>query len=133
MTGEQKRVLTVLLIPTFVALLAVSSINVVLPTLRTDLHASTAGIQWIISGYTLVFGILLVPAGRAGDVVGRARLFVIGLTLFGLGSLGAGLAPSILLLNMARVVMGIGSGLLNPQVTGMIRARTKRVLRMKRV
>ena len=120
MTDEQKRTLAVLLVPTFVSLLAVSSINVVLPTLRTDLHASTAGIQWIISGYTLVFGILLVPAGRAGDVLGRARLFTIGLALFGLGSLGAGLAPSILLLNAARVVMGIGSGLLNPQVTGMI-------------
>lgn len=120
MTDEQKRTLAVLLVPAFVSLLAVSSINVVLPTLRTDLGASTAGIQWIISGYTLVFGILLVPAGRAGDVLGRARLFVVGLALFGLGSLGAGLAPSILLLNMARVVMGIGSGLLNPQVTGMI-------------
>lgn len=84
------------------------------------MNPSTTGIQWIVSGYALVFGILLVTAGRAGDIFGRGRLFVAGLTLFGLGSLGSGLAPDIVWVNLARLVMGVGSGLLNPQVSGMI-------------
>ena len=99
-----------LLIPAFVTLLAVSSVNVILP----------AGLQLVVSGYSLVFGVVLVPAGRAGDVMGRGRIFVIGMILFGVGSLASGLAPDIVTLNLARVVMGVGSGLLNPQVAGMI-------------
>ena len=66
------------------------------------------------------FGAVLVAAGRAGDLLGRGWLFLAGLVVFGLGSLLAGLAPSPLLLNLARIVMGIGSGLLNPQGIGMI-------------
>ena len=85
-----------------------------------SLDAGTSGLQWIISGYALVFGVLLVPAGRAGDVWGRGRLFVTGLVVFGAGALLAGLAQGIVGLNLARLVMGVGSGLLNPQVSGMI-------------
>ena len=109
-----------LLIPAFVTLLAVSSVNVILPAVSQDLSAGTAGLQLVVSGYSLVFGIVLVPAGRAGDVMGRGRIFVIGMILFGVGSLASGLAPDVVTLNLARVVMGVGSGLLNPQVAGMI-------------
>ena len=109
-----------LLIPAFVTLLAVSSVNVILPAVSQDLSAGTAGLQLVVSGYSLVFGVVLVPAGRAGDVMGRGRIFVIGMILFGVGSLASGLAPDIVTLNLARVVMGVGSGLLNPQVAGMI-------------
>jgi len=84
------------------------------------LEAGSSGLQLVISGYALVFGILLVPAGRAGDVLGRGRLFAVGMFIFGVGSLASGLAPNIVSLNLARLVMGVGSGLLNPQVTGMI-------------
>ena len=119
-TPEQRRILPVLLIPAFVSLLAVSSVNVILPAIAASVPTSTGGLQLVVSGYSLVFGVLLVPAGRAGDVVGRGRLFVAGLVLFGLGSLAAGVAPSILALNLARVLMGVGSGLFNPQVTGLI-------------
>ncbi|WP_243856625.1 MULTISPECIES: MFS transporter [Actinomyces] len=120
MSPEQKAVLAVLLIPAFASLLSVSSVNVLLTVIQESLGASASGLQWVIAGYSLVFGVLLVAAGRAGDVLGRARLFVIGLTLFGLGSLGCALAGSISLLNLSRVVMGVGAGLFNPQVTGMI-------------
>lgn len=120
MTDEQKHILSLLLIPAFASLLAVSSVNVILPVLREDLAASTSAIQWVVSGYALVFGVLLVAAGRAGDVFGRGHLFVAGLILFGLGSLGSGLAPTIAGVNAARVLMGVGSGLLNPQVSGTI-------------
>ena len=117
---EHQRLLPTLLIPAFVTLLAVSSVNVILPAVSHSLSAGTAGLQLVVSGYALVFGVVLVPAGRAGDVMGRGRLFVIGMLLFGAGSLASGLAPDVVTLNLARVVMGVGSGLLNPQVTGMI-------------
>ena len=117
---EHQRLLPTLLIPAFVTLLAVSSVNVILPAVSQDLSAGTAGLQPVVSGYSLVFGVVLVPAGRAGDVMGRGRIFVIGMILFGVGSLASGLAPDIVTLNLARVVMGVGSGLLNPQVAGMI-------------
>ncbi|MGO3151116.1 MAG: MFS transporter [Galactobacter sp.] len=119
-SSQQRRVLSVILVPAFMSLLSVSIVNVTLPAIETSLETGTSGLQWIVSGYALVFGVLLVSAGRAGDVWGRGKLFVAGLIVFGLGSLAAGLAPTILILNLARVLMGIGSGLLNPQVTGMI-------------
>ena len=117
---DHERLLPTLLIPAFVTLLAVSSVNVILPAVSHSLSAGTTGLQLVVSGYSLVFGVALVPAGRAGDVMGRGRLFVIGMILFGVGSLASGLAPDVVTLNLARVVMGVGSGLLNPQVTGMI-------------
>ena len=117
---EHQRLLPTLLIPAFVTLQAVSSVNVILPAVSQDLSAGTAGLQLVVSGYSLVFGVVLVPAGRAGDVMGRGRIFVIGMILFGVGSLASGLAPDVVTLNLARVVMGVGSGLLNPQVAGMI-------------
>jgi len=117
---DHERLLPTLLIPAFVTLLAVSSVNVILPAVSHSMSAGTAGLQLVVSGYALVFGVVLVPAGRAGDVMGRGRLFVIGMFLFGAGSLASGLAPDVVTLNLARVVMGVGSGLLNPQVTGMI-------------
>mgnify|MGYP001669695061 FL=1 len=117
---EHQRLLPTLLIPAFVTLLAVSSVNVILPAVSQDLSAGTAGLQLVVSGYSLVFGVVLVPAGRAGDVMGRGRIFVIGMILFGVGSLASGLAPDVVTLNLARGVMGVGSGLLNPQVAGMI-------------
>ena len=116
----QKWLLPTLLIPAFVSLLAVSSVNVILTSVSHSLEAGSSGLQLVISGYALVFGVLLVPAGRAGDVLGRGRLFAVGMFIFGVGSLASGLAPNIVMLNLARLVMGVGSGLLNPQVTGMI-------------
>ena len=116
-TPHQQRILAVLLIPIFMSLLAVSSINVALPALQRGLDASDAELQWAISGYTLVFGMVLVPAGRAGDLFGRRRLFLVGLGVFALGALLSGLAPTGVLLVLARLVMGVGAGLLNPPVS----------------
>lgn len=102
-TPHQQRILAVLLIPIFMSLLAVSSINVALPALQRGLDASDAELQWAISGYTLVFGMVLVPAGRAGDLFGRRRLFMVGLGVFALGALLSGLAPTGVLLVLARL------------------------------
>src|SRR5699024_3400680 len=70
--------------------------------------------------YALTFGVVLVAAGRAGDLMGRGGFFLIGVTVFTLSSVAAGLAPDAHWLNGARFAQGIGSGLLNPQALGMI-------------
>ncbi|WP_241241648.1 MFS transporter [Brevibacterium linens] len=120
MTQTQKRILIIGLVPLFMSLLSVSSINVVLPSIAAGIDASTSALQWVLTGYALSFGVVLVAAGRAGDVFGRGQLFVIGVGLFGLSSLVAGSAPDPLTLNISRVSMGLGSGFLNPQVVGLL-------------
>lgn len=114
------KILAVLLVAMFMSLLAVSIVNVVLPSIQQGLGASESDLQWVLSGYALTFGIVLVAAGRSGDLLGRGPLFIIGVAIFTLSSVAAGLAPTPLSLNIARFVQGLGSGLLNPQVVGMI-------------
>ena len=104
----------------FMTLLSVSIVNVILPSIKTTLGADDSQLQWVVSGYALAFGVLLVAAGRAGDVYGRGRLFLAGLAVFGLGSLLAGLAPNTTVLNIARALTGLGSGALGPQIIGLI-------------
>ncbi|GAA1853682.1 MFS transporter [Brevibacterium marinum] len=120
MSAQQRKILTVMLVPMFMSLLSVSIVNVILPDMQRSIGASNTAIQWVLSGYTLAFGVLLVAAGRAGDLFGRGRLFVAGVSVFALGSLIAGFAPDPVMLNLARIVMGIGSGLLSPQGVGML-------------
>lgn len=114
------RILSVLLVTIFMSLIGVSIVNVALPSIQAGLGASRTDIQWVLSGYALTFGVVLVAAGRAGDIFGRAPLFMAGVALFTLSSVAAGLAPDPLALNIARLVQGVGSGLLNPQAVGMI-------------
>lgn len=102
------------------ALMAVSIVNVTLPSIQRGLGASDTGLQWVLSGYALSFGIVLVAAGRSGDLLGRERIFVGGIALFTVSSLAAALAPDIFWLNIARLVMGVASGMVNPQVAGLI-------------
>src|SRR5690606_7234333 len=117
---RRKPLLAVLLIPLFMALIAVSVINVALTAIGEGLEASTEQLQWVISGYALAFGMLLVPAGRIGDATGRRRMFLIGVSIFTLGSLLSGIAPNADILNLARILQGLGSGLLNPQTVALI-------------
>ncbi|EMY33864.1 drug resistance efflux protein [Arthrobacter crystallopoietes BAB-32] len=114
------RILTVLLVTVFMALLGVSIVNVVLPSIETGLGATQSDIQWVLSGYALTFGVVLVAAGRAGDVFGRGPIFIAGLLLFTLSSVAAGLAQDPATLNLIRFIQGSGAGLLNPQAIGMI-------------
>ncbi len=114
------RILTTLMVPLFMALLALSVINVALPVIGTALDSDSRGLQWVVSGYALSFGLLLVPAGRLGDATGRKRLFLAGVAVFVVGAVVAGLAQSIEMLNLARVIQGLGSGMLNPQTFGLI-------------
>lgn len=110
----------VLLVTLLMSLVGVSIVNVALPSIQSGLGASQSDIQWVLSGYALTFGIVLVAAGRAGDIFGRGPLFLAGVAVFTLASIAAGFAPDPVSLNIARFVQGIGSGLLNPQTVGMI-------------
>lgn len=106
--------------PVFMTLVAISVINVALAAIGEGLQADSVGLQWVLAGYALAFGMVLVPAGRLGDATGRRRLLIIGVALFTIGSLVAGLAPDISALNVARIIQGAGSGLVNPQTVGLI-------------
>lgn len=114
------RILAVVLVAVFMSLISVSIVNVALPTIQQGLGASQSDLQWVLSGYALTFGVVLVAAGRVGDLVGRGGVFVIGVVVFTLCSIGAGFAPSSGWLILARFLQGVGSGLLNPQAIGMI-------------
>ncbi|WP_404371992.1 MFS transporter [Kytococcus sedentarius] len=114
------KLLAVLLVPLFMALVAVSVVNVALAPIGDSLEASSSQLQWVVSGYALAFGVLLVPAGRLGDLIGRRRLLLLGVAVFTAGSLGAAVAPNSEFLNAARVAQGLGSGLINPQTIGLI-------------
>src|SRR5688500_9210869 len=92
----------------------ISIVNTALPWIRHDLDASTAGLQWTVDAYTLVLAALLVLGGSMADRFGRRRVFLIGLTVFGIGSLLCALAPPVGWLIAARVLQGIGGTMLNP-------------------
>ncbi len=114
------KILAVLLMAIFMSLMSVSVVNVALASIQDALDATQSDIQWVLSGYALTFGVVLVSAGRAGDLMGRGGIFILGTALFTLASIAAGLAPDAQWLNGARFVQGVGSGLMNPQAVGMI-------------
>ncbi|WP_316668438.1 MFS transporter [uncultured Propionibacterium sp.] len=125
------KVLTVLMVPLAMAVMAISSISVALPTIEASIGASNASVQWMLSGYALAFGMVLVAAGRIGDALGRGSVWITGMTIFSLGSLACGLAASPQLLNLARLVQGFGAGIYNPQTIGMIQQYFKGQARAK--
>ena len=96
----------------FVLMLDSTVINVALPTIARDLDATTAGLQWVMNAYLLVLAAFVVSAGRVGDIVGRRRVFLIGMALFAGGSALAGLAGSEEVLVAARVLQGLGGAAL---------------------
>lgn len=119
-TFHRYKILFVLMVPIAMALMAISSINVALPAIEEGLGATSADVQWILSGYALTFGITLIPAGRIGDSLGRSIFFTLGLAVFTLSSLACGLAGDPWVLNASRFVQGVGAGIYNPQVMGII-------------
>src|SRR3954471_15753832 len=95
-------------------------VNIALPAIRRDLHASVSGLQWTVDAYTLVLASFLVLAGSTADRVGRRRVFQTGLATFGLGSLLCSLAPSIGWLIAARALQAVGGTMLNPVAMSII-------------
>ncbi|MGN6300540.1 MAG: MFS transporter [Angustibacter sp.] len=118
--AQRWRALAVCLVAAFMTLLDISIVNVALPSIREGLNAQSSELQWIVSGYALTFGLVLVPAGRLGDVWSRRGMFVTGVAVFTVSSVVAGLAPSAVVLVVARLCQGVGGGLLNPQISGLI-------------
>jgi EmrB/QacA subfamily drug resistance transporter len=100
--------------------LDVTVLNVALPAMQHDLHATTAGLQWTIDAYTLVLAALLMLAGSTADRIGRKKVFMAGLVVFSLGSLLCSLAPSLELLIAARTVQAVGGSMLNPVAMSII-------------
>lgn len=114
------RALAVCLVAGFMTLLDVSIVNVALPSIRDGLHTPESDLQWVLSGYALAFGLLLIPAGRLGDARGRRAVFLAGLALFTLASAACGAAQSSLWLVIARLVQGMAGGLISPQISALI-------------
>lgn len=104
----------------FMTLLDVSIVNVALPSIERSLDGSPSDLQWIVAGYTLAFGLALVPAGKLGDLLGRRGVFVGGLVAFVVTSALCGLATTAPMLAVMRLLQGVSAGVLNPQVVGFI-------------
>jgi EmrB/QacA subfamily drug resistance transporter len=114
------KALAVVLIASFMILLDISIVNVAIPSVQRDLGATYAEIQWVLAGYQLAYAVVLITGGRLGDIFGRKRLFIIGVSGFTLASLICGLAPSPTTLVAARVFQGLMAALMYPQVLSVI-------------
>jgi EmrB/QacA subfamily drug resistance transporter len=102
-------------------LIDVTIVNVALPTIRRHVDASATQLEWVVSGYMLAFAAILIIAGSLGDRFGRKRLFLLGATVFGAASLGAGLSATAAELITARVIQGAGAAVMAPQVLATFR------------
>jgi EmrB/QacA subfamily drug resistance transporter len=112
--------LTLVCVAFFMTVLDVSIVNVALPSIGRSLHFAQDSLQWVITAYAITFGGFLLLGGRAGDLLGRRRMFMVGLTLFSLASLACGLANSEGLLIGARAVQGLGAALISPATLAII-------------
>ncbi|MGW4301528.1 MFS transporter [Streptomyces sp. NPDC004646] len=97
-----------------------TALNVALPSMQRDLHATTSGLQWTIDAYTLVLASLLMLAGSTADRIGRKRVFMTGLTIFTVGSQLCSLAPNLELLVVFRMIQAVGGSMLNPVAMSII-------------
>ena len=112
--------LVILLLAGFMNLLDVSIVNIAIPSIQRNLHASYADVQWALAGYTLAYALVLITGGRLGDTFGRKRLFLIGVAGFTIMSALCGVATSPGMLIACRVVQGAMGGIMVPQVLAVI-------------
>ena len=112
----------VLIVGALMDMIDVTIVNVALPSIQRDLHASATQLEWVVSGYMLAFAAALIIAGNLGDKFGRKRVFLAGAALFGLASLAAGLSGSGAELIAARIVQGVAAAAMAPQVLATFRA-----------
>src|SRR5919198_1797083 len=106
--------LAVIVAAQFMVVLDVAIVNVALPSIKTDLHFSQESLQWVVTGYSILFGGVLLLGGRLADILGRRKLFVAGIALFTISSLLDGLAWSEGSLIAFRALQGLGAALLSP-------------------
>src|SRR3954453_21968516 len=113
-------VLVLICLAQFMVILDATIVNVALPSIQKDLDLSEANLQWIINSYTLVFGGFLLLGGRAGDLLGRKRVFLVGLVIFTVASLLNGLTTSEGMLIGFRALQGLGAALISPAALSII-------------
>jgi EmrB/QacA subfamily drug resistance transporter len=109
-----KQILMLLLAVAFLDFIDASIVNIALPSMGADLGFSIQNLQWVLSGYLLTYGGLMLLGGRAADLFGRRRLLVSGTSLFAVSSLAAGIAPDDVVLIIARLVQGAGAAMMIP-------------------
>lgn len=112
MNRTQRLTLTVVSLATAMLMLDIAVVNTALPQIARDLDTGLSGLQWVVDSYTLALASVVLSAGFLADRLGRRRLFYVGLSLFTVTSLVAGLAPDIHVLNIARAVQGIGGAIM---------------------
>jgi EmrB/QacA subfamily drug resistance transporter len=113
-------VLVLVCMAEFMVVLDATIVNVALPSIQQDLEMSDADLQWVVNAYTLVFGGFLLLGGRAGDLIGRKRVFLVGVAIFSAASLLNGLAPTSEALIVFRGVQGLGATLIAPAALSII-------------
>ena len=113
-------VLSLVCIAQFMVILDATVVNVALPSIQEDLEMSSSELQWVVNSYTLIFGGFLLLGGRAGDLLGRKRLFLAGLVIFTVASLLNGLATSSEFLILARGLQGLGAALVSPAALSIV-------------
>lgn len=118
--GSEWAVLTALSLGFFMCMLDLTIVNIAIPDMRLGLHASLAGIGWVVNAYVIVLAVLVITAGRLGDLYGRRVLFIAGIAVFTVASATCGLSQTIGELIAARAVQGTGAALLMPQTMAMI-------------
>jgi len=104
----------------FMTILDVAIVNVAIPSIQTDLHIAESTVQWVITAYAITFGGFLLLGGRMSDLLGRRRIFIVGLILFTLASLACGLASSATVLIVSRAVQGIGAAIISPAALSIV-------------
>jgi len=125
-TSRQRTIALVIVAFAFVMdLLDSTIVNVAIPSIQSDLGASFAQIQWITAGYALAFATMLITGGRLGDVIGYKKLFITGISLFTLMSLLCGIAPTIEVLVIGRLLQGAAAALMVPQVMSLMQVMYK--------
>ena len=115
-------VLFVTILASAMAFIDGSVVTIAIPVMQRELGAGLAALQWVVNGYTLFLGALILVGGAAGDRFGRLRLFLLGTGVFALASLGCALAPGVEALIAARLVQGIGAAMMVPQSLAIISA-----------
>jgi EmrB/QacA subfamily drug resistance transporter len=118
--GNPWAILLTLSLGFFMTLLDLTIVNIAIPSMTEKLDASLDEILWVINGYVLVLAVLLITAGRLGDLRGQRNMFIAGVTVFTLASLACGLSPNAAVLIAARVVQGLGAAMLMPQTMAII-------------
>src|ERR1700742_342838 len=112
--------LALILVASFMVVLDFTIVNIALPSMERAFGVATSEVQWVVTGYAIAFSGLLILGGRAADMLGRRRIFIIGLIVFSLASLAGGLAGDPVLLIASRIVQGAGAALVAPAALSLI-------------